>query len=95
MTEPSKTGWRYRIRPVGSSMYAMASAVLATIAILPFYPALRPRSVLLIFVGLCVVFYFVWIWVFYERPAELEKKVPISSKELRRRKKEFYDSLPR
>jgi hypothetical protein len=95
MMEPKKTGWRYRIRPFGSLMYAIGSAGLTTAAIWPLYPTFRPRAMLLIFVGFCVVFFFVWNWVFYERPAELDKKLPISSRELRRRKKEFYDSLPR
>jgi len=31
----------------------------------------------------------------FERTAELRKKYPTSSKELRRKTKEFYDSLPR
>jgi len=34
-------------------------------------------------------------WVFFQRRAELNKKIPVSSKELRKRKKEFFDSLER
>jgi hypothetical protein len=60
-----------------------------------FYSALGPRWVLLIFIGFCFAFYFVWNWFLYERPAELRKKLPTSSKELRKREKEFFDSLPR
>jgi hypothetical protein len=36
----------------------------------------------------------VWNWVFFVRPAELKKKLPITGEELRRKRKEFYDSLP-
>ena len=93
MTEPKKTAWRSRIRPFGSLMYAMGSAGLTTVAIWPLYPTPRPRALLLTFVGLCLGFYVMWNWAFYERPAELDKKLPISSKERRWRKKEFYDSL--
>jgi hypothetical protein len=93
MTEPGKIGWRRRIRLFGNWIYSLASASLVMLATSPLYAALRIRSVLLIFIGLCVAFYFVWNWVLYERPAELEKKLPISSKEFRRRKKELYDWL--
>jgi hypothetical protein len=44
---------------------------------------------------LWILFSFVWRWVFFERSAELDKKIPVSSKELRKRKKEFFDSLER
>jgi hypothetical protein len=39
------------------------------------------------------LFSFVWRWVFFERGPELDRKIPVSSKELRRRKKEFFDDL--
>lgn len=38
-------------------------------------------------------FFPVWRWVFFERGPELDRKIPVSSKELRRRKKEFFDDL--
>ena len=94
MTKPLKTGWRDHLRPFGVSMYAIASAVLTIIAIWPLN-VVQWHLLLLMFIGLCIAYYFVWNWVFYERPAELEKKLPITSKELRRRKKEFYDSPPK
>jgi hypothetical protein len=94
MTKPKKPGWRSQIRPIGTAMYAIASAFLTVIAVWQFHASARVLPVLLIFVGLCVMFYFVWYWVFYERPAELEKRLPVSSKELRRRKKEFFENLP-
>lgn len=94
MTKPLKTRWRDHIRPFGVSMYAIASAVLTILAIWPLH-VVQQRPLLLMFIGLCIAYYFVWNWFFYERPAELEKKLPITSKELRRRKKEFYDSLPK
>ena len=47
----------------------------------------------LVFIGLWIGFYFAGVWALNERPAELAKKFPIASNELRRRKKEFYDWL--
>jgi hypothetical protein len=38
-------------------------------------------------------FYLVVSWLMVDRPAEVKRKVPISSKELRRRTKLFYDWL--
>jgi len=38
-------------------------------------------------------FYLAVFWALVYRQAELNKKFPISSQELRRRKKEFYDWL--
>jgi len=48
---------------------------------------------LFIFAGLWIGFYFAGIWAAADRPAELDKKFPTSSKELRKRKKTFYDWL--
>jgi hypothetical protein len=46
-----------------------------------------------LFIVLWMGFYVAGVWAFTERRAELDSKFPISSKELRRRKKEFYDWL--
>jgi hypothetical protein len=37
--------------------------------------------------------YLVGTWIMVDHPAELKRKIPISSKELRRRRKRFYDWL--
>ncbi len=46
-----------------------------------------------IFIALWIGFYLTGMWVVAERSPELDKKILISSKELRRRKKEFYEWL--
>ena len=48
---------------------------------------------LLIFAVLWIGFYFTGIWTIVDRPAELSRKFPVSSKELHKRKKAFYDWL--
>ena len=50
-----------------------------------------PSAIILILLG--VGFYRVGIWVAVDRPAELNRKLPISSKELLRRTKAFYERL--
>lgn len=48
-------------------------------------------TVCLIFVCLFIGFYCAGFWALVDRQAELDRKFPIAGKELRRRKKEFYD----
>jgi hypothetical protein len=86
-----------RVQRVGAWLYALASAVLTIGAFGGLYPDFRHRSLLIVFVFfvLWILFSFVWRWVFFERGPELDKKIPISSKELRKRKKEFFDDLQR
>ena len=80
------------VQRVGTWLYALASAVLALAA---FHPNVRPIFLLVIFVAMWLVFRIVWGWVFFQRRAELDKEIPVSSKELRKRKKDYLDSLER
>jgi hypothetical protein len=80
---------------IGITATALPAATLLTVLIRSMNPGLRPGAVFVIFLGACIACYLVWNWIFFERAAELEKRIPISSKELRRRTKEFYDNLPR
>jgi len=73
----------------------MASGIIPTAMIWKFVPTLSLVFLILIYIAVSAIFTVAWTWVFFEWPAELKKKLPISSEELRRRKKEFYDSLPR
>jgi len=95
MTREKKTGWRRSVLRIGTAMQAILYAVLVTGIVWRFNPTHSYGALVLIFVGFCIAFYFLWIWVFVERPAELAKKLPISSKELRRKRQEFYDNLPK
>lgn len=52
-------------------------------------------SFLVTFVVFSVMLYFLFDWLFWKKPDEIAKKVPASSKELRRRTKQFFDSLPK
>jgi hypothetical protein len=91
MTRPGKP----RVQRVGAWLYALGSAVLTIVAFEGLYPVFRPRSLLIVFFVLWVLFSFVWRWVFFERGPELDKKIPVSSKELRRRKRAYFDDLQR
>jgi hypothetical protein len=45
----------------------------------------------LMFITLWVGFYFAGVWLIGNRRAELDRKFPVSSDDLRKRKKTFYD----
>ena len=75
--------------------FVVTFGVLITAKIYGLWPGMHLALTVLIFIGLGVGFYLTGIWVVVDRPAELNKKFPISSKEHRRRKKEFYDWLKR
>lgn len=94
MAGPKKTQPLRPLYRVGLWVCALGSATLVTGAMEGFTPHLRPGVVLSIFLLAWVASYFVGHWIMLERPAELRKKYPVSSKELRRRDKEFYDNLP-
>jgi len=55
-----------------------------------------PRILLFfsIFVGLTAIFYAIWNWAFFDHPYELRRKLPTTSKQMRRERKDFFDDLP-
>ena len=57
----------------------------------------HPSLVIIVafFVASWGVIYLLWEWVFITRTEQVSKNVPISGAELRRRRKRFFDSLPR
>ena len=90
----TRTG-KPRVQRIGAWLYALAFAVLTIVAFGGLYPHFRARALLVAFFALWILFSFVWRWVFFERGPELDKKIPLSSKELRRRKKAYFDDLQR
>jgi hypothetical protein len=72
---------------------ATVSAALIVLMVRGLWHGLHIAPTLLLFVVLWIGFYFAGVWASTERRAELDRKFPISSKELRRRKRVFYDWL--
>jgi hypothetical protein len=56
-------------------------------------PGMHAWLVWLIFICLFIGLYCAGFWALVDRPVELDRKFPTSSKELRRRKKGLYDWL--
>jgi hypothetical protein len=95
MTPPNKTSGQRLLYRVGLWICALVPAALVTAAIQGSNADLRSGVTLAIFTLSWIASYFVAHWAMFERSAELRRKYPVSSKELRRRQKEFYDNLPR
>jgi hypothetical protein len=51
-------------------------------------------AVVIFFAASWGLLYLICDWVFVTRPKQVRKNVPITSNELRRRQKRFWDSLP-
>src|SRR5450631_1472915 len=97
MKGKTKTGWSKSVQRLTAVMFAIVLAAAVILNLMPSHPALHNRTLFVlfgIFAGLCVMCYFVMMWMF-QRPAELSKKVPLSSKELGGKRQRFYDSLPK
>jgi len=58
-----------------------------------FLRSLNVVLAVLLVMGLWIGFYFAGVWATTDRSDELDRKFPISSSELRKRKKDFYDWL--
>lgn len=68
------------------------AAVAALIVLKTISQTVGIVAFLVTFVIFAVVFYSFLEW-FWNRPDEIAKRVPTSSKELRRKTKQFFDSL--
>lgn len=97
MTEVNENAPPTLLQRIGIGVCALPPAALVTFMILGFDPTLRTSGAILfvIFATSYTVCYLVWNWAFFVRRVELTKKLPITGEELRRKRKEFYDSLPR
>lgn len=98
-------GYKGKIAPVEAKMLSkkaqaraygilLATMFAALLAVLfNEWFRLHSLSASLTFAGLWIGFYLTGTWMLSERAPELDRKIPISSGELRRRKKAFYDWL--
>jgi hypothetical protein len=96
-----KPRWQSTVVSIGTAILAAVfGAGFALIIWLRFiWRALSPTFgfavFFLIFVVLAGAFYVLCMWLFFERPAEVDKKIPTSSSELRRKQKGFFNDPPK
>jgi membrane protein implicated in regulation of membrane protease activity len=92
MIRPKKPAWEISVRHAGNKVLAVPLA--AGVALIVWKLSIGIVAFLVTFVVLAVVFYSFLEW-FSDRPDEIAKRVPTSSKELRRKTKQFFDNLPK
>jgi len=95
MTEKKPDGVKTRplVQRVGNWVTGIAFAMLLTGMWVAEKPHVHPVLIAVVFILLALVLTEAFRWAAFDRPAELNRKFPISSKELRRRTREFFDSL--
>jgi hypothetical protein len=79
---------------IGAWVLVAIAALAPLVLVHRIHPNL-PGPALAVVYGLSVVILAFFWHVYFAWPKELDRRIPISSKELRRRKKEFYDQLGR
>lgn len=79
------------IGPIFGVFIAAVYGTLITVGAHDYLPDMSTWVLLLLSGALCVALYFVGRWIAVR--SELNKKLPTSSKELRKRRKRFYDWL--
>jgi protein-S-isoprenylcysteine O-methyltransferase Ste14 len=91
MAEPTKR--TIVLVRITSGLIGLAYAGFATLFLHKFWPSMEMIPGVLVFIILLIGFYIAGVWMFIDRPIELNKKFPITSNEVRKRRKAFYDWL--
>jgi hypothetical protein len=100
MTRPKKPAWEVSVRRTGNKVIAvpLAAAMALIVWKLSIWRAISQTvgiaAFLVTFVVLAVLLYSFLEWL-RTRPDEIANRVPTSSKELRRKTKQFFDNLPK
>jgi hypothetical protein len=98
---PERPAWELSVQKAGNKVLAVTFAAAAALIVwkLSIWRVIGPIFgfvfYLVTFVVLTVVFYFFLEWLFMNRPDEIARKVPTSSKELGRKKKRYFGNLPK
>ena len=93
--------WQSSVRSLGTASQTTVLAAVLVLVIRRYYlarlpsPFIRFGILFLVFIVLAVAFYKVWTWFFFVHPAEIAEGHSPSGKELRWKRKRFFDSLPK
>jgi len=90
--KPEPYKWQTRLGSIISIVMGVVTALFPVAVAWSVDRNLSSAAMLAMYVGSVVVLSFAWL-LYFDRPEELQKRIPISSREHRRRKKEFYDWL--
>ena len=101
MIRPERPAWELSVQRVGHTVLAVVFAAAAALIVwkLSIWRVIGPTFglvfFLVTFVVFAVVLYSFLEWLFRKKPDEIAKRVPTPSKELLRRKKQYFDNLPK
>ena len=100
MPSPDEPEWQSPVRSLGTALQTTILAALVALVIWRYGLArlaspFRFGIFVLVFAVLSVAFYKIWTWVFFVHPAEIAEKHQPTGKELRWKRKRFFDSLPK
>ena len=99
MLRPVRPAWQISVGHVGMIVMAVPLAGVAALIVwkLSIWRLISQTlgivAFLVTFIVFAIVLYSLFEWLFWTRPDEIAKRVPTSSKELRRKTKQFFDSL--
>ena len=83
------------VHKIGIAIVAVPVAWFLTFIPELFVPNIRPGMKFITFGMSYALACYLWKWLFFDRSLEIQKKLPISSREHRENRKRFYDELPR
>jgi hypothetical protein len=97
---PERPAWQLSVRRVGNKVLAVLYAAVAALIVwkLSIWRVIGPIFGFVFFVVTFIVFgvvFYSFLEWFRKWPDEIAKRVPTPSKELRRRKKKYFDNLPK
>jgi hypothetical protein len=98
---PERPAWEPSVQRIGHTVLAVVFAAAAALIVwkVSIWRVIGPTFglvfFLVTFVVFAVVLYSFLEWLFRKRPDEIAKRVPTPSKELLRRKKQYFDNLPK
>ena len=99
--ERQKPRWQSRMLSVGTLTMTTLFAAAMTLILWRAFLYQRVGMALglgvscFTFLVLSVAFYVLLMWFFFEHPEEIRRRLPYSSKQLRRRREKYFDNLPR
>jgi hypothetical protein len=97
---PERPAWQLSVRRVGNKVLAVLYAAVAALIVwkLSIWRVIGPIFGFVFFVVTFIVFgvvFYSFLEWFRKRPDDIAKRVPTPSKELLRRKKKYFDNLPK
>jgi hypothetical protein len=100
MLKPEKPPWQFSALRAGFVVLAVPIAAVSALIVwrLSFWRLINPTlgfvTLLITLVVFSLMFYFVLVWLF-KHTEKIARRLPTSARELRRKRRAFFDNLPK